>query len=182
MSAVRESALVLHGLGANDREWLLSRLPGERADELRCLVDELQTLGLPSDPELSSRALQAPPPVAMVAAPVISSSIQVIDAASAEQMRCLLDKEADSLLAIVASSSAWRWREKWLARIEPLRAQRVRRLMDEHSPTPALRQAVLHALAESLREPRHAATPPTSVLQRARRWFSDRLETLPWRR
>jgi hypothetical protein len=184
VSALRESALVLHGLSANDREWLLSRLPGERADDLRSLVDELQTLGLPSDPELTARALHASQGAAMpaVATPLRSTAVQVIAAATADQMHTLLDKEADSLLAIVASSSAWRWREKWFARVEPLRAQRVRKMMLEQSPTPALREAVLDAVALRLRDAQHAPAQATSAPQRARQWFSDRLEALPWRR
>jgi hypothetical protein len=179
MSAVRESALVLHGLNPNDRDWLLARLPNERAEELRSLVDELQSLGLPSDGELTSRATRRAP-IALV--PVASTAVQVISTATADQLHSLLAEEADSVLAIVASSSAWRWREKWLARLEPLRAQRVRKLMVEHSTTPALRQAVLEAVAQSLCDVPDASTRGNSALQRAHRWFSDRLWGVTWRK
>lgn len=182
MSALRESALVLHGLSSNDRDWLLARLPNERADELRSLVDELQTLGLPGDAALTSRAMRAPQTAAATVAAVPTNAVQVIAAATAEQMLALLDKEADSLLAIVASSSAWRWREKWFARVQPLRAQRVRKLMLEQSTTPALREAVLDAVAARLRDGQQAPVQGLSAPQGARQWLGDRLEAMPWHR
>ena len=183
MSAVRESALVLHGLSPSDRDWMLSRLPGERADELRVLIDELQTLGLPADAELTARALHAPQTASMPAktpaAP--TGAVQAIAAATVGQMQQVLHEEADSVRAIVASSSAWRWRERWLSRLEPLRAGRVRKLMLEQATTPALREAVLEAVAQRLRTlGKEQPAAPAALPQRARRWFAQRLEALPW--
>jgi hypothetical protein len=182
---VRECALVLHGLSQSDREWMLSRMPGERADELRALIDELRTLGLPPDAELTARALHAPQaawtPTAVSSAP--TGAVQFIAAATVAQVQSVLHEEPDSVLAIVASSSAWRWRDRWLSRLEPLRAGRVRKLMLEQATTPALREAVLEAVAQRLRtldEEQPAA--PAALQQRARHWLQQRLEVMPWRR
>jgi hypothetical protein len=183
---LRESALVLHGLAPSDRDWLLSRLPGERADELRVLIDELQTLGLPADATLTARALRAsqPTPNAAAVAPTLpATAAQTIASASAEQMQRVLHEEADQLLAIVASSSVWRWRARWLSRMEPLRAERVRKLMLDQSPTPSLREAVLDAVAHHLRElPAAPPDAPMALMQRARDWFMQRTESMSWHR
>lgn len=47
--STRQAALLLHALPEADQVWLLGRLPTPKADVLKSLVDELKTLGIPSD-------------------------------------------------------------------------------------------------------------------------------------
>lgn len=57
---VRRSALLLHSLCREDREWILARLPDADGAALTGLLAELQALGIPADPGLIDSALHAP--------------------------------------------------------------------------------------------------------------------------
>lgn len=47
-SPLQRAALSLHGLGREDRDWILGSLPGEQGEKLRDLLRELQELGIPA--------------------------------------------------------------------------------------------------------------------------------------
>lgn len=56
-AGMRRVALALHALAPTDRHWLLGRLP--RPPALRALLGELAQLGIPPDPDVIRRALDA---------------------------------------------------------------------------------------------------------------------------
>lgn len=166
MSGVRQAAMVLHGLGDADREWMLSRLPPSRVDELRPLLDELRELGMPTDAELIAQAVDG----AQAAAPTPQSQDAArIAGASAAQMLALLRGEPDRLVALVTSSSAWPWRDAFFGQLGPHRAARLRDLSLAMGAPPALRAAVLQALAERLRKA-EADDPRPTAARRPARW------------
>jgi hypothetical protein len=55
---LRQCALVLHSIGAEDRKWLLANLTGTLVPELQHLLGELEALGIPSAPAVAQDALQ----------------------------------------------------------------------------------------------------------------------------
>lgn len=59
--ALRRAALSLHALQVEDRDWILSALPGGQGDVLRGLLKELQDLGIPAQ-ELLPHPRDAQPP------------------------------------------------------------------------------------------------------------------------
>lgn len=172
MSGVRHAAMVLHGLGEADREWTLSRLPQERASELRSLLEELHELGMPVDPDLIKQAVHRSEPLAPPESPAQSKAGQVnaaIDGARADRMLSLLRGEPDRLVALVVSSSGWSWRQSFLAHLGPHRAERIRDMGLSMRAPSALRAAVLQALAERLQ---HGSDEHTGgeASGAARRW------------
>jgi hypothetical protein len=56
---LRQCALVLHSIRAEDRKWLLARLRGALVPELEQLVGELQALGMPAEPSAAQLAIKA---------------------------------------------------------------------------------------------------------------------------
>jgi hypothetical protein len=55
---LRQCALVLHSIRAEDRAWLLANLKGALVPELEQLLGELRALGIPADPAATQSALQ----------------------------------------------------------------------------------------------------------------------------
>lgn len=157
MSSARQAALVLHGLAPADREWMLARLPEPRRDELGALIEELQSLGLPPDAELIRQAIGD--------APARASPVSTLMQASAEQMQTLLAEEPDRLVALLVSSSAWPWKERFFALLGVARAQRVRELSLLSCAGPALREAVLESACARLGKA--AAALPVAANSRA---------------
>lgn len=143
MSGLRQAALALHGLAPVDRDWMLSRLPAQRAGELRDLLDELQEIGIPPDPELISHAIAARPNAATQPSARASRAASL----SAGQAHELLAGEPDGLVATVLAGGEWSWREGFLAQLPVDRARHVRALASSLSVGPALRQAVLETFA-----------------------------------
>ncbi|HWH82086.1 MAG TPA: hypothetical protein VNU71_07595 [Burkholderiaceae bacterium] len=186
MSELRRAALVLHGLAANDRDWLLTQLPDASADDLRALLAELEALGMPADPALIRAAVKREDAPAEPAKPAFGE----IAAASAGQMLELLRDEPDRLIAIVISSSNWPWREALLSQLQAERARDVREQALSLNVGARLRGVVLEALSQRIhlsnRHPsmsRTTARAPTgrfAALHALRGRVQERLQA--WRR
>ncbi|RYF15900.1 MAG: hypothetical protein EOO30_13055 [Comamonadaceae bacterium] len=58
--ALRRAALSLHGLEAEDRDWILHALPGDQSSALRNLLRELQELGIPAQELLPQQRAEQP--------------------------------------------------------------------------------------------------------------------------
>lgn len=166
MSGVRQAALVLHGLAPADREWMLSRLPDDRADDLRVLLQELQEIGIPAEPALIRSAIE----------PRTGGDdrrgLRGIAEAGADEIYSILCNEPDPLIATVMSSSAWPWAEGLLARLGPARAQRIRSLAQEQAVGAALRGAVLRHLSSRVPQGRPSARAANPALARLKQWWS----------
>ena len=146
MSGLRKAALVMHGLGEQDRQWLLERLPAHRARELNALLEELGALGFPSDDELIREAAGTPSQSRAAVGPDSGP----IARASVEQVHALLKDEPDALIALVISSGPGPWREALLLGFAPSRAKSIRELALSVNTGPQLRAAVLDELAGRL--------------------------------
>lgn len=147
MSGVRQAALVLHGLAAVDREWMLSQLSKERVGHLRALLAELQEVGIPADAALlrgNTRAKGTAPPDAL------TTHIAVLASASAEQMHALMVEEPDSLIALVLATTAWPWKGKFLSLLDVQRARRVGELALTMAAGTLMKQALVADLARRL--------------------------------
>lgn len=172
MSNARHAAMALHALAAPDREWMLSRLPGERAGEVRELLNELEALGLEADPAMVDRALRNSTARTAVEVPVPHAAIA---AASAAQMLALLRGEPDRLVALVTSSAAWGWRPAFLAQLGPQRAERLADLGATMQVPAALRATVLGTVADRVQ--RLGAVPTLTVIGgHAPRWSLHNLK------
>jgi hypothetical protein len=148
MSGARQTALILHGLTTDDREWILSQLVEERVEELRGLLVELRELGIPADGTLIRNAVQRGATDAGAGA---STDIAALARASAEQMRVLLVGEPDCLIALVFATSAWPWKERFLSLLEAERAQRIGDLALRLTTGTVTRQAIVADLAARLK-------------------------------
>ncbi|WP_151448616.1 hypothetical protein [Lacisediminimonas profundi] len=162
---LRSAAFSLHGLHWRDRRWLLRQLLPAWRQRLRGLLRELRSLGV--EPALAG-GQDLPPSLASDG--LEAGSLALIDQATPEHMRRLLAQQPESLQAFVLCLHDWRWRKavwdgwSWLHR---------RRLLEQVPRAgqlrPALAQALLHALAESLpalnvdgRSGTHAAAAPSA--------------------
>lgn len=143
---LRSAALSLHGLHWRDRQWLLRRLLPAWRQRLRGLLGELRSLGV--EPALAG-GQDLPPSLASNG--LDAGSLALIDQAAPEHLRRLLAQQPESVQALVLCLHDWRWRKavwegwSWLHR---------RRLHEQIACAgqlrPALAEALLHALAESL--------------------------------
>lgn len=147
MSGVRQTALVLHGLAAVDREWMLSQVSKERVGQLRALLAELEEVGIPADAALlrgNTRANGVALPNAL------TTHIAVLASASAEQVHALMVEEPDGLIALVLATTAWPWKEKFLSLLDVQRARRVAELALTMAAGTLIKQALVADLARRL--------------------------------
>lgn len=83
---IKQAALVLHGLGPADRDWLLAQLPSHQHQALHEALAELQALGIPRDAALTRTAAAAARPE-----PDDAPEPEGIDAASLDALASVLD-------------------------------------------------------------------------------------------
>jgi len=161
-TAERRAALEIHGLSADDREWILGRLLPAQRDRIRPLLAELD--GMNTRFELASLAIPRRDDPATDAdsnaeqAPDRSAHSMVRRAPAADVLRCLAD-EPQWLVSAVLALDAWPWsapvREalggKDVASGEPS--------IGRGEPPPALAAALVSLLAERLPGPAAAPRP-----------------------
>ena len=141
MSGLRKAALVMHGLGEQDRQWLLERLPAHWARELSCAPPAAVGRALGSPATTNSSAKRPGTPSQSRAA--VGPDSGPIARASVEQVHALLKDEPDALIALVISSGPGPWREALLLGFAPSRAKSIRaaRPFREHRSAAACRGA-----------------------------------------
>ncbi|HYD79890.1 MAG TPA: hypothetical protein VEC06_08775 [Paucimonas sp.] len=149
MSGHRQTALLLHELGEEDRRWLVGQIPDEDRSILKELLDELQSLRIPSDGNLLERVMapRAEAPPSEPAGPAAPGD--AVRRASAQQMSDLLAREPAWLLAIVLGIEAWPWREAFLSKLEPVRRDAVQAAM-RGAPAPRLKEALIGEIEKRL--------------------------------
>lgn len=188
MSGHRRAAVALHGLKAEDRQWMLAELPAADQQILQQYIDELDALGFSYGPELAvdlaakpiTKPVKADEPE-NIAPP---GALQQLQKASAEQMLACLQDEPASLIARLIALHDWPWREALLTQMSALARQRVRTLLADsvaNAPAPMLDDFLLDAVAARLREQSFIA-PQTEAIQgpKKRGWFNFRV--LRWNR
>jgi hypothetical protein len=114
MHNYRQAALCLHGLGLDDRQWLLSRLPERHRAALHALLDELESLGIPgdADPRYLDSVLQRND------GETLDAAILEIEAASPDQVGRLLEGESEAVVAALLAARDWSWKSAVIARFK----------------------------------------------------------------
>jgi hypothetical protein len=112
----RSAALVLHGMGAQDRQWVLSRLTPDQREAMQTMVDELRGLAFPGDPllvrEAMERSAQSPPAAVEgmdEGEDDDASLIRSIAQANADRIAPLLVDEPDRIVRRLLRLHAWPW-------------------------------------------------------------------------
>ena len=180
----KRAALALLGLRAADQKWLLAQLPNADRGDVAALLDELMRMnpsataaqiaaatsalnleatqtewapapgdGLPTAPE---DALRTAPEDALRTAP--DDALRTLTRASASLLHRELRTESDSVIGIVCALKNWRWKDELLGLLGPTRAADIGRLQREAiTPTPAMAQALMAALAARIEAGRREA-------------------------
>lgn len=152
---LRQSALALHALAAQDRAWVLAALSEGQRAVLQPLLAELEEIGIPRDADL----LQAVQPPATGARS--SGELDVLAR--------LLRREPRGVAAGFLNAESWPWRREVLQRIggpaiEPQAAKRG----------PALCRALIEAVQEEWSAACTADPPPLARWQGWRRHLAKR--------
>lgn len=144
----RQSALLLHGLNASDRQWILSQLEAEQTGQLRSHLDELNQMGMLENRSLAEGLLSR-----IKGKPVSTSDMlgNALRRAQPSVVLHMLNMEPSWLIAAVLSIEAWPWREAIYVGLDASKRDRVRHALRERVPV-RLGQALIVQLEERLPE------------------------------
>lgn len=137
-SSLHQSALLLHAMTENDRDWLLARLEQHERERLRALLDELRSLGIPADESVLSQGLASSrndddyDSDEQRQAPIFdhvgnNTAMERMWMAGSEQLAAILKTEPDLLVARFLSMHPWPWHEEVLARLGPVKGRAIRK-------------------------------------------------------
>jgi hypothetical protein len=167
--AVRRAALTLYAAHPDDREWMIARLRGEDRLELKKMLTELASLGIPRDPEMVRSALRQPSKGAPVSPPSTPHSAGFLYAADLDALAELLRQETAMVsvfaLELISEGSA----SAVFARLPPAlrrELQSLRNAMTGDDVPPRLRAALLEQLRQRLPDPIPALSPWRAFWQR----------------
>lgn len=154
---LRQSALTLHALAAQDRAWVLAALPGGQRAALQPLLAELEEIGIPRDPDL----LEAAQPRAA----------RQRSAGELDALARVLRREPPRVAAVFLAAEPWPWRGEVLQRVGA-------RATEPGTDTkgPMLRRALIEAVQEEWATACRADPPPRSRWQGWRQRFTTRIE------
>jgi hypothetical protein len=148
----RRAALQLYSLSESDRDWVLHKLPNERAERILRLIDELTELGIPkeqswlipakTESESQFQSEQKVTPQQRAALEIESADIDVLE--------YVLDRESDAVVALILLYRSWSWRASYLNACNPQRRQRIE--AKEESGVVVAGDNVLTALIEAFAE------------------------------
>src|SRR5262245_57688532 len=113
MSGHRQSALMLHGLGKTDQQWILAHLDSTDREIVSDHLTELKALGIPAD-----RTFTAVPRPS-------TGKRDLLHIASANQMLNVLANEPVWLIRHVLALDNWHWRDAFLAALDPVERERL---------------------------------------------------------
>lgn len=198
----RHAALLLHAMTPQDRTWVLDALPPSEREELSAMLAELEALGIERDAALLEQATAAfaarlgdesrtnDPRLG-----VPLSDETWLKSLGKDHMQALafhLRAEPAGLVAELLRVNDWPWRGVLLQKMEPVVRRRVETAMELRAPStdvpPALRAALIGALAQRLREHAAKATQlettrrPSSWRHALAQWLNDRRPRLGGRR
>lgn len=155
MTSYKKAALSLRELAARDREWLLKRLPNTHQVELRKMLAELDEIGIPKGQrwlsELESE--EAKNNEDDESTPNLDANlVDSLTTAEAKQIKRVLAKEPDAVVAIILAGGEWPWSKDLLSSYKGLRRQRLETLRQQREqdlPDKVL-ESVLRALDRRL--------------------------------
>lgn len=160
----RRSALVLHALCENDREWILQRLPAANREMLRNLLGELAELGIPSDPSLVAPFEAVGGAANGRDTGAVRSLCAKVARLEPEQLAPVLRDEPPQLIAAFVQLYAWPWRDAFIQQLGPLRRKQVLDLLAaEAIKVPPALERPAHALLLSTIIERAGALPPSGA-------------------
>jgi hypothetical protein len=140
---LRQSALALHALAAQDRAWVLAALPEGQRAVLQPLLTELEDIGIPRDTGLLEAAQR--------------SGANARSASELDALSRLLRREPPAVAARFLAAEPWPWRREVLQRVggPPIEPQAA-------TTGPALRHALVDAVQEEWAAACRADPPPRS--------------------
>jgi hypothetical protein len=183
MSKLRQAALLVHGLGQADQDWLFSQLDaggelgkGARVS-LTSALHELQTLGIPRDAQLIEAVLASD-----------TSSHARLSRAPASLVLRALEGQSIEAVATLLALHPWPWRQAVIAHWSALFQARPELLGTRDGAVgDALKSALLDAVAARLDWMYNAALPDMPSSRSAshgqtwriwpRAWFTRRRPT-----
>lgn len=172
----RRAALLMYAMAPGDRDWMLEQLPAHEAQELRRLLEELASLGIPRDRSLLQEVI-GEPPLAPAASPLETIEARqaqpdamaaAIAAAGAARCAAVLRGEPAQLVVLFLQAHDWPWRDAFIAQLGAARSRDVADLLAasarraRRAPGAAARQVLLGAVYRKLR-----LLPAESALQLA---------------
>lgn len=163
MSGYRRAALALHGLGPQDRNWILDALPGPDKAALQACLKELKELGFAPD-ALSLAELAHDAPAALPRVP--PNAAARLRAADGAALFALLEHEPNGLIGQLLAIEAWPWAEQVLGMFGAPRQGKIRAAQQASSAPAGARTAwLLEAVAAPLGRaaPAPAARAPGPV-------------------
>jgi hypothetical protein len=170
--ALRRAALHLHAMAPADQAWLLENLAPAKRSRLDALLQDLRSLGIPTDTALVQTEAQVP----LEPAPSTPSTVERLQSLSGEEVAWLagrLQNEPPRLAALLLAHQAWPWRQGLMERLEPPWRQCVVAAMKQPR-LPLPEQALCEALVQLL------PGRPGSRVATGKRWWK-RLSFVSWR-
>ena len=124
-----KAALLLHALPADDRAWLLEKLPASERQALQSLLTELTELGIPADRSLLDEVMSDMPDSRaasgkITAAPGDLSMQELTDIAPAMIAKILQDEPA-MLIAHLLMINDWPWTAAALEQMGVLKRRQI---------------------------------------------------------
>lgn len=151
--AVRRAALTLYAANTEDREWLMSRLPGRDRPLLEKMLSELASLGMPRDPSMVRSALRELPQTAEPPFGEPQNAARLLQTMDADALADVLHREPPVLVACALALTPLRIGAMVLDRLPPALRRQVQSIRDaapSGSAPPRLRAALLKQLQERL--------------------------------
>ena len=172
----RQAALLMHALSPSDRDWVLQRLGAAEGEQMRELLAELESLGIPEDTALVDAALDSPSAAPSRSMPDDDETLLM--QADATVLAQVLRAESTSFVRKLLAAGDWPWADELASQLSLPSSGKV-----APQPAVAFRQCATRLIARRLRE-NGTQTPardmPTAAARTPARWI-DHLGTL-WRR
>lgn len=144
---LRHTALVLASLPPDERQWLLSQLPSDRAATLTGLINEATRLGVAADAALLASLIDG-----LEQGAGQPEAVSRLLGASAEAVARALGGASSALVARLLNAQAWAWEAAYLKRLAPAVAREVDLARQAIASLPAreLESAVIESVAAAL--------------------------------
>jgi hypothetical protein len=109
-TGMRKAALLMHGLGVQDRQWMLERLSSSQREVLDPLLEELAALGLPPNASLVQELLQAHE----IQAAVPQEPFSLAQVLAEDVLRIMRDEPVELIVTLLGVRQ-WPWQNEFLA-------------------------------------------------------------------
>ncbi|WP_167481213.1 hypothetical protein [Acidovorax cavernicola] len=168
----RHAALLLHAMTPEDRAWVLRALSAAEREEMLRLLAELEALGIARDASLVAEATAR----ADVGGPVVPSDeamLMALDDSGIQRAVDCLRVEPVGLVAQWLRVAPWPWRDALVRALEPVQRRRLEELLStpptaREAVPPAMRAALIDAVARCVRAAPEASTPRHGSWKRIR--------------